>query len=126
MDEGEGSTSKHLVSNPIYSDSQPGANENRADDFETECYDVLRHNVGTVRTFGAYAQISDLPEKPSRAYGVTNTEEDHHLSLQSDQAESDVYAQLGAAEGIIEFTDSEEKSAVKESSELESPYSNLF
>ena len=126
MDEGEGSTSEHLVSNPIYSDSQPVAHENRARDFETECYDVLRHNVGTVPMFGAYAQICDLPEKPSRAYGVTNTESDRHLSLQSDQAESDVYAQLGAIEGIREITDSEENSTVKESCQLRAPYSNLF
>ena len=96
---------EHLVGNPIYNDSPLGAGENRAS--ETESYDVLHHNVGTIGVIGAYELITNLPTQPSRA---------------NDAHEASAYAKPGAdSEGISENAES----GVNDDSEFRSPYATI-
>ena len=116
FEEDDSENDERLVGNPIYSDSLPGANENRSS--ERENYDILHHNVGTVGVIpiGAYEMISNLPTQPNRA-NDRNTE-----TLQTDDASA--YAKLGA-EGVGENTDEDVNVGIKEN-ELRSPYANIF
>ena len=85
---------EHLVSNPIYGDTLPGENEDRAS--EGESYDVLHHDVqiveGVAPTGIIYEVISNLqPSQPNRASdGDTGT-----LQTGADD-DASVYAKLGA------------------------------
>ena len=117
FDEDDSENDERLVGNPIYSDSPPGASENRSS--ERDNYDILHHNVGTVGVIppiGAYEMISNLPTQPNSAHD-RDTE-----TLQTDDASA--YAKLGA-EGVGENPDEDVKSGVKDN-ELRSPYANIF
>ena len=85
---------EHLVGNPIYGDSPPTDSENRVS--ESENYDVLHHNVGTVGVIptGIYEMISNLPTQPNRA-----NDRDTEM-FQTDDASA--YSKLGA-KGVGEY-----------------------
>ena len=93
-EESDSEHNERLVGNPIYGDTLPGESEDRAS--EGESYDVLHHDVQTVKgvalTGIIYEVISNLqPSQPNRAGdgdpGTLQTGADDDAS---------VYAKLGA------------------------------
>ena len=122
-DEDDSDHDEHLVGNPIYGDSLPGASEN-TETPERESYDVLRHNTGAMQRgvipMGAYETINNLPNRAS-----SNGDS---VLLQGDDAS--VYAKLGAegvAVGEIEVVNEGVNAGVEENElSMRSPYANIF
>ena len=123
FDEDDSDHDEHLVGNPIYGDSLPGASEN-TETTERESYDVLRHNIGAMQQgvipMGAYEIISNLPNRAN-----SNGES---AMLQGDDASA--YAKLGAegvAVGETEIADEGVNAGVEENEmSMRSPYANIL